>query len=54
MPILNQKQLSKIENPRLQRMREKLTPYTFPASWQKGKTTAYRRAVTRSDQRPDS
>ena len=36
VPILNQKQLSEIENPRLQRMREKLTPYSFTASWQKG------------------
>ena len=36
VPILNQKQLSENENPRLQRMREKLTPYSFTASWQKG------------------
>ena len=36
VPILNSKRLSDIENPRLQRLREKLTPYSFTTSWQKG------------------
>ena len=36
VPILNSKRLSEIENPRLQRLREKLTPYSFSACWQKG------------------
>ena len=36
VPILNSKRLTEIENPRLQRLREKLTPYSFSACWQKG------------------
>ena len=33
IPVLNKKTLVKIENPRLQRLREKLIPYNFVASW---------------------
>ena len=36
VPVLNSKLLSEIENSRLQRMREKLTAYTFTATWRKG------------------
>lgn len=36
VPILNSKMLGEIENARLQRMREKLTAYSFTARWQKG------------------
>ena len=38
VPILNSKRLAEIENSRLQRLREKLTPYSFTTSWQKGAT----------------
>ena len=34
VPIINSKTLTEIENPRLQRLREKLTPYSFSACWQ--------------------
>ena len=36
VPILNKKSLQDIENPRLQRLRELLTPYNFTACWRKG------------------
>jgi len=36
VPVLNSKGLNEIENPRLQRMREKMSLYSFHASWQKG------------------
>ena len=48
VPILNQKQLSEIENPRLQRMREKMTPYSFTASWQKGSDHCIPDALSRA------
>ena len=48
VPILNNKLLSEIENPRLQRMREKLVPYSFTASWQKGAAHQIPDALSRS------
>ena len=36
VPILSKKSLQDIENPRLQRLRELLTPYNFTATWRKG------------------
>ena len=36
VPILNSKRLSEIDNPRLQRMRERMSTYSFTAVWQKG------------------
>ena len=36
VPILNKKSLQDIENPRLQSLRELLTPYNFTATWRKG------------------
>ena len=47
LPILNSKGLNDIENPRLQRLREKLTPYNFTASWKKGKDHAIPDALSR-------
>ena len=37
VPILNNYTLDMIENPRLQRLREKIIGYTFETSWRKGK-----------------
>ena len=36
IPILNQKSLPEIENPRLQRLRMKLLDYAFHTTWQSG------------------
>ena len=48
VPILNSKLLSEIENPRLQRMREKLSGYIFTASWQRGRDHSVPDALSRS------
>ena len=48
IPILNSKRLSDIENPRLQRLREKLTPYSFTTSWQKGQKHCIPGALSRA------
>lgn len=48
VPILNTKLLSEIENPRLQRIREKLTAYTFTARWQKGSLHSAPDALSRA------
>ena len=48
IPILNQKSLAEIENPRLQRLREKLLPYNFSAVWKSGKTHCIPDALSRS------
>ena len=37
VPILNRYCLNEIENPRLQRLRMKLLPYQFTATWCSGK-----------------
>ena len=46
--ILNHKQLSAIDNPRLQRMREKLSLYSFTTSWQKGSAHVIPDALSRA------
>lgn len=38
IPILNHYTLDAIENPRLQRLKQKLLPYVFTARWRAGKT----------------
>ena len=48
VPILNSKGLNEIENPRLQRLREKLTPYNFTTSWKKGKEHCIPDALSRA------
>lgn len=48
VPILNQKSLVEIENPRLQRLKEKLLPYRFTAVWKPGKTHCVPDALSRS------
>ncbi|XP_043240331.1 uncharacterized protein K02A2.6-like [Amphibalanus amphitrite] len=46
--ILNYKQLNSIDNPRLQRMREKLSAYSFTTSWQKGSSHVIPDALSRA------
>ena len=48
VPILNTKSLAEIENPRLQRLREKLMAYTFTAVWKAGKTHHLPDALSRA------
>ena len=48
VPILNSKSLAEIENPRLQRLREKLMAYTFTAVWKAGKTHHLPDALSRA------
>ncbi|XP_043200358.1 uncharacterized protein LOC122369578 [Amphibalanus amphitrite] len=46
--ILNYKQLNSIDNPRLQRMREKLLAFSFTTSWQKGSSHVIPDALSRA------
>ncbi|KAK3868203.1 hypothetical protein Pcinc_026391 [Petrolisthes cinctipes] len=48
VPILNSKLLSEIENPRLQRFKEKLASYSYTACWQKGSSHFAPDALSRS------
>ena len=48
VPILNTKSLVEIENPRLQRLREKLMPYSFTAVWKAGKMHQLPDALSRA------
>lgn len=48
IPIVNTKGLYDIENPRLQRMRESLLPYSFVLGWKKGADHAIPDALSRS------
>ena len=48
IPLLNQKSLAQIENPRLLRLREKLVPYHFKAVWKSGKTYCIADALSRA------
>ena len=48
VPVLNAKSLLDIENPRLQRLRERLTPFNFVAVWRQGKLHAIPDALSRS------
>ena len=47
LPIVNSKNLSDIENPRLQRLREKLTPYSLSLIWKKGSEHSIPDALSR-------
>ena len=46
--ILNSKNMDEIENPRLQRLRERLSMYVFTASWRKGRDHQAADALSRS------
>lgn len=46
--MLNSKSLLDIENPRLQRLRERLTPFNFVATWRQGKMHAIPDALSRA------
>lgn len=48
IPILNQYTLDQIDNSRLQRLREKLMPYTFTTTWKPGKDHAIPDALSRA------
>ena len=48
IPIFNQYRIDEIENPRLQRLRMKLTPYNFTAVWRSGKSHQAADALSRS------
>ena len=48
IPVLNSKSLLDIENPRLQRLRERLTPFNFVATWRQGKMHAIPDALSRA------
>ena len=48
VPILNSKRLSEIDNPRLQRMRERMSTYCFTAVWQKGTSHCIPDALSRA------
>ncbi|XP_050709713.1 uncharacterized protein LOC126994436 [Eriocheir sinensis] len=47
IPILNNYTLDAVENPRLQRLKEKLSPYIFTARWRAGKTLCIADALSR-------
>ena len=56
IPILNSKSLAEIENPRLQRLRERLTSFNLVAAWRQGKLHAIPDALSRApvdDPAPD-
>ena len=48
IPLLNQKSLAQVDNPRLLRLREKLVPYHFKAIWRSGKTHCIADALSRA------
>ena len=48
IPILNSKSMAEIENPRLQRLRERLTPFNFVTTWRQGKLHAVPDALSRA------
>ncbi|XP_045127763.1 uncharacterized protein LOC123514179 [Portunus trituberculatus] len=48
VPILNSYSLDAIENPRLQRLKEKIAPYIFTAVWRPGKELCIPDALSRS------
>lgn len=47
IPILNSYTLDAVENPRLQRLKEKLSPYQFSAKWRAGKQLCIPDALSR-------
>ena len=48
IPILNSKSMADIENPRLQRLRERLSQFNFVATWRQGKLHAIPDALSRA------
>ncbi|XP_037803641.1 uncharacterized protein LOC119598091 [Penaeus monodon] len=48
VPILNHYSLDAIENPRFQRMKDKIAPYIFTAMWRAGKELCIPDALSRS------
>ena len=48
VPILNEHTLDSVENPRLQRLKEKTSSYLFRVSWKKGKEHAIPDALSRN------
>ena len=48
VPILNSKMIGEIENPRLQRIKEKLGSFSFTARWQKGSLHSIPDALSRA------
>ena len=48
VPILNHYTLDAVENPRLQRLKEKLSPYLFTAEWRAGKYLCIPDALSRA------
>uniref|UniRef100_A0A0P4VQ24 RNA-directed DNA polymerase n=2 Tax=Scylla olivacea TaxID=85551 RepID=A0A0P4VQ24_SCYOL len=48
VPILNSYTLDAIDNPRLQRLKEKIIGYVFTAEWRKGKSLAIPDALSRA------
>ena len=48
IPIINSKGLNEIENPRLQRLKEKTTEYNFTVRWRKGNDHSIPDALSRS------
>ena len=47
VPIINNHRLDEIENPRLQRLREKIMGYNMIAEWRKGKDNDAADALSR-------
>ena len=48
LPLLNSYTLDCIENPRLQRLREKISGYVFTSKWHKGKELCIPDALSRA------
>lgn len=48
IPILNSYTLDAVENPRLQRLKEKVSPYVFTAQWRAGKNLSIPDALSRA------
>ena len=48
VPILDQYTLDAVENPRLQRMKERMSPFVFTTTWRPGKTHAIPDALSRA------
>ena len=52
VPMINHYSLVAVENPRLQRLKEKLSPYLFTAVWRAGKLMCIPDALSRARQSP--
>merc|ERR1712015_396675 len=48
IPILNSYSLDAVENPRLQRLKEKISPYLFTTVWRAGKLLCIPDALSRA------